>query len=53
LFSFEFLKFVFCKHGKKRKEKDIVKVYVCVCMFFFMNVFIHDKISKIKEEFNI
>jgi hypothetical protein len=37
---------------KKRKEKNIVKVYVCVCMFF-MDVFIYDKIAKIKEEFNI
>ena len=42
------------KKRKKRKEKkkNIVKVYVCVCMFF-MDVFIYDKIAKIKEEFNI
>jgi hypothetical protein len=27
---------------------------VCVCLyFFFMNVFIYDKIAKNKEEFNI
>ena len=39
---------------RKRKETKIVKVYVCVCIFF-INVFIffYDKITKIKEEFNI
>ena len=36
---------------KKKKEKNIVKVYVCVCMLF-MDGF-YDKIAKIKEEFNI
>jgi len=51
LFSFEFLEFVFCKHGskkrkekkrkdtvKKKKRKNTVKVYVFVCILF-MNVF--------------
>ena len=39
---------------KKRKETKIVKVYVCVFVFYFMDVFfIYDKIAKIKEEFNI
>jgi hypothetical protein len=41
------------KRKEKEKRKNIVKVYVCVCMFFFMDVFIYDKIVKIKEEFNI
>jgi hypothetical protein len=41
------------KKRKKRKQKkysESVCVFVC---FFFMNVFIYDKIAKIKEEFNI
>jgi len=41
------------KRKGKEKRKNIVKVYVCVCMFFLMDVFIYDKIAKIKEEFNI
>jgi len=43
------------KKGKqKRKEKNIVKVYECVCMFFFYGCFYYyDKIAKMKEEFNI
>jgi ABC-type amino acid transport system permease subunit len=40
------------KEKKKRKE-NIVKMYVCVCMFYFMEVFIYDKIARNKEEFNI
>jgi hypothetical protein len=50
---------VLCKRGCKRKEKkrkrkeNIVKMYVCVCMFYFMEVFIYDKIVRNKEEFNI
>ena len=30
-----------------------MKVYVSVCMIYFIDVFIYDKIAKIKEEFNI
>jgi len=57
LLSFE--SFVLCKRGCKRKEKErkrkenIVKMYLCVCMFYFMEVFIYDKIVRNKEEFNI
>ena len=40
------------KEKKKRKE-NIVKMYVCVCMFYFLEVFIYDKIARNKEEFNI
>ena len=41
------------KKEKKRKRKKYIKsVCVFVC-FFFMDVFIYDKIAKIKEEFNI
>jgi hypothetical protein len=40
------------KRKRKEKKKNIVKVYVCF-VFFFMDVFIYDKIAKIKEEFNI
>jgi hypothetical protein len=28
-------------------------MYVCVCMFYFMEVFIYDKIARNKKEFNI
>jgi hypothetical protein len=41
---------------KKRKEKNIVEVYVCVCICFMGVLFyfiMYDKIAKIKEEFNI
>jgi hypothetical protein len=37
---------------KKKRKKNIVKVYVCVCICF-MDVFFNDKIAKNKEEFNI
>jgi len=39
---------------KRIEKKNIVKVYVCVCICF-MDVcfFIYDKIAKNKEEFNI
>jgi len=40
------------KEKEKKRKKNIVKVYLCVCMFF-MDVFIYDKIAKIKKEFNI
>jgi len=40
------------KRKRKQKKKNIVKVYVCF-VFFSMDVFIYDKIAKIKEEFNI
>jgi len=41
------------KKEKKRKEKKYSES-VCVCFVFFsMDVFIYDKIAKIKEEFNI
>jgi len=37
------------------KKKYIVKVYVCVCIFFIIlwMFFFYDKIAKNKEEFNI
>ena len=41
---------------KEKKRNDIVKVYVCVGICFmdvFFIIIIYDKISKIKEEFNI
>ena len=40
---------------KKRKEKNIVKVNVGVCILFylFIHIFFNDKIANIKEEFNI
>jgi len=41
------------KKKKKKKRKNIVKVNVFVCSFFFINVFFYDKIAKNKEEFNI
>jgi len=45
------------RKGKERKRKkikeNIVKMYVCVCMFYFMEVFIYDKIARNKKEFNI
>jgi len=40
----------------KRKEKRTKKKYSeseCVCLYFFMVVFIYDKIVKKKNEFNI
>jgi hypothetical protein len=37
----------------KKKEKNIVKVYVCVCICFMDVFFIYDKIAKNKKEFNI
>ena len=43
------------KRKRKRKETKIVKVYVCVgiCFYECFYLFFHDKIAKIKEEFNI
>jgi hypothetical protein len=41
---------------QKRKEKNIVEVYMCVCICFMGVLFyfiMYDKIAKIKEEFNI
>ena len=38
---------------KKKKGKNIVKVYVCVCMLFMDVFFFYDEIAKNKEEFNI
>jgi len=40
------------KKKRKKKGKNIVKVYVCVSMLF-MDVFFYDEIAKNKEEFNI
>jgi len=41
------------KKRKGKKEKKYSES-VCVCLYvFFMDVFIYDKIAKIKEEFNI
>jgi hypothetical protein len=40
------------KKRKRKKGKNIVKVYVCDCILF-MNVFFYDEIAKNKEEFNI
>jgi len=40
---------------KKKKRKNIVKVYMCVCIFylFYGCFFFNDKVAKNKEEFNI
>jgi hypothetical protein len=40
------------KKRKRKKKKYSESVRVCL-YFFFMDVFIYDKIAKIKEEFNI
>jgi hypothetical protein len=41
------------KRKRKEKEKNILKVYVCLYVFFYGCFYYYDKIAKMKEEFNI
>ena len=42
------------KKEKKRNKNNIVKVNVVVCIcFIFIYIYFNDKITDIKEEFNI
>ena len=55
MFSLKFYLYVVNVDVTKEKEKKRYSESVCVCLYLFYGLFfiIHDKIAKIKEEFNI